>query len=297
MRCGPRGRRKRLRGRQGAAAAARRLRSHVIPVFVGSKFVAGYPTIGGSFWVPLQYVLGLRALGVEAYWLELLWPQSDVARARRCLRTFQRYVEALGVADWVTVVLFPDHERDDPPGREESFGARAKDLWARAHAGLLLNMANSVPASLRGRFARAARRRALAAGVARRPSARVAGAARDSGRALHGGDPVVERCLDGAGERGDRGPQAHELPPRPRAAPTGAGPARARREHPFRGNGRPGPPHPRRLASRGPCGGGGNPRGLSALRAAVTRRVRLRQALVRAHPSGMGERPHCLLPG
>src|SRR5207244_9133117 len=92
------------------------------------------------------------------------------------------------------------------------------------------------------------------------------------------------------------GPQAHELPPRPGAAPTGAGPARARREYPSRGNRRPGPPHPRRLASRGPGGGGGNPRGLSALRAAVTRRVRLRQALVRAHPSGMGERPHRVLP-
>ena len=56
---------------------------HVIPVFVGSGFVAKYPTGGGNFWVPLQYLLGLRALGVEAYWLELLWPQSDVARARR----------------------------------------------------------------------------------------------------------------------------------------------------------------------------------------------------------------------
>ena len=78
-----------------------------MPVFVGSRFVAEYPTGGGGFWVPLQYVLGLRALGVEAYWLERLWPQSDVARARRCLRTFLRYVEALGVVDWVTPCSSP----------------------------------------------------------------------------------------------------------------------------------------------------------------------------------------------
>jgi len=128
----------------------------VIPVFVGSAFVAKYPTGGGNFWVPLQYLLGLRALGVEAYWLELLWPQADVARARRFLSAFQRHVEALGVADWVTIVFFPDHERDDPPGREESFGAPAQDLWTRARGGLLLNLAHSVPASLRGRFARTA---------------------------------------------------------------------------------------------------------------------------------------------
>ena len=211
------------------------------PVFVGSSFVAKYPTGGGNFWVPLQYVLGLRALGVEAYWLELLWPQSDVARARRYLDTFQRYVEALGVAEWVAVVLFPDNEYDEPPGREEHHGAAsARDLWARARDGLLLNLANSIPASLRGRFARTAlfdidpgqfqlwardtdlgvgshdayltigrnlgapdsprpaRRRALAAGVARRAPARVAGAAREPGRALHDGHAMVERRLDGA---------------------------------------------------------------------------------------------------
>ena len=126
----------------------------MIPVFVGSAFVANYPTGGGNFWVPLQYLLGLRALGVEAYWLELLWPQANVERARRFVSAFQRHMEALGVTDWVTIVLFPDHERNDPPGREESFGAPAQDLWARARSGLLLNLAHSVPASLRGRFAR-----------------------------------------------------------------------------------------------------------------------------------------------
>ncbi len=128
----------------------------MIPVFVGSAFVAKYPTGGGNFWVPLQYLLGLRALGVEAYWLELLWPQAEVERARRFVSAFQGHVEALGVADWVNIVLFPDHERHDPPGREESFGAPAQDLWARARAGLLLNLAHSVPASLRGRFGRTA---------------------------------------------------------------------------------------------------------------------------------------------
>jgi hypothetical protein len=129
----------------------------VIPVFVGSGFVAKYPTGGGIFWVPLQYLLGLRALGVEAYWLEVLWPQSDVARARQYLETFQRYVEALGVAEWVAVVLFPHNEYGDPSGREEHYGAAsAQDLWARARDGLLLNLANSIPAGLRGRFARTA---------------------------------------------------------------------------------------------------------------------------------------------
>ena len=38
------------------------------PVFVGSAFVAQYPTGGGNFWVPLQYLLGLvTQLGAWSY--------------------------------------------------------------------------------------------------------------------------------------------------------------------------------------------------------------------------------------
>jgi hypothetical protein len=123
------------------------------PVFVASGFVAKYPTGGGSFWWPAQYVLGLRALGVEVYWLELLWPQGDVERARRFVPTFRRYLEATGLSDHAALVLFPENERDDAPGREEQTGG-PRDLWARARDGVLLNLAHSVPAPLRDRFAR-----------------------------------------------------------------------------------------------------------------------------------------------
>src|SRR5262249_28215418 len=125
-----------------------------VPVFIGSAFVANYPTGGGNFWVPLQYVLGLRALGVEAYWLEMLWPQGDIRRAREVESAFCAYVGALGVSEWVAVVLFPENEREAEPRASEHVGLTASDLWARARDGVLLNMANSVPASLRGRFGR-----------------------------------------------------------------------------------------------------------------------------------------------
>lgn len=126
------------------------------PVFVGSAFVAQYPTGGGNFWVPLQYLLGLRDLGVEAYWLEVLWAHDDEARGREWLAAFRRRVEMLGVADWVTVVFFPDGGRDDPPGRAEHHGMTPGDLRARAHDGVLLNLANSVGTALRADFARTA---------------------------------------------------------------------------------------------------------------------------------------------
>src|SRR5438093_4438931 len=127
-----------------------------LPVFVGSAFVAQYPTGGGNFWVPLQYLLGLRALGVEAHWLELLWAGGDGRRAREFIGAFRDTVERLGVAEWVTLVVFPEGGRDDPPGRAEHHGLGPAELRARARDALLLNLANSVTAPLRVPFARTA---------------------------------------------------------------------------------------------------------------------------------------------
>src|SRR5262245_23770963 len=127
-----------------------------LPVFVGSAFVAKYPTGGGNFWVPLQYLLGLRALGVEAYWLEVLWGKPDPARARGFVTPFLRYVEDLGVAPWVALVLFPDSGRDELPCPSHHWGLAADALWPRARDGLLLTLADSVPAALRARFGRTA---------------------------------------------------------------------------------------------------------------------------------------------
>src|SRR6185295_14550102 len=99
-------------------------------VVVGSAFVAQYPSGGGNFWVPLQYLLGLRALGIEAHWLEMLWSRGDPVRGRQFVTAFRAYVEALGVADWVTRVVFPG-ARGDPPGPAEHHGMRPDELRAR----------------------------------------------------------------------------------------------------------------------------------------------------------------------
>jgi len=126
------------------------------PVFIGSAFVAQYPAGGGIFWVPLQYLLGLRALGIEAYWLEVLWARGDVARGREQVAIFRRQVETLGVSDWVTLLFYPAGDRDHPPAHAEHHGMSADDLRARARDGLLLNLANSVGTPLRSDFARTA---------------------------------------------------------------------------------------------------------------------------------------------
>jgi hypothetical protein len=124
------------------------------PVIIGSAFVAKYPTGGGNFWVPLQYVHGLRDLGVDVHWLELVWGDGDAARARGFVESFRRQVAAAGIADRVTTVCYPDGGPQDPPGRAEQVGLSPQALRDRARDGVLLNVAHSVPRPYRDGFAR-----------------------------------------------------------------------------------------------------------------------------------------------
>ena len=126
-------------------------------VCIGSAFVAQYPRGGGVFWVPLQYVRGLRDLGHDAWWLEVLWTQGDPASDRHCIDVFWRQARAFGVADQVALLYFPDSARDDAaPGRVEHLGMSEAAFAGRRRDALLLNLANSVTAPLRAGFARCA---------------------------------------------------------------------------------------------------------------------------------------------
>ena len=92
------------------------------PIFIGSAFVAQYPAGGGIFWVPLQYLLGLRELGHDAWWLEILWTRGDASTDRAFIDALFRQADALGVADRVVLLHLPDSGRDGPPGRVEYLG-------------------------------------------------------------------------------------------------------------------------------------------------------------------------------
>jgi hypothetical protein len=47
-------------------------------IFLGCGFAAKYREGGGNFSVPLQWILGLRRLKLDAIWLELLPAMDDV---------------------------------------------------------------------------------------------------------------------------------------------------------------------------------------------------------------------------
>ena len=67
-------------------------------IFLGCGFAAKYREGGGNFSVPLQWMLGLRRLKLDAIWLELL-PATDDSQADRArINNFQRQLRAHGLA-------------------------------------------------------------------------------------------------------------------------------------------------------------------------------------------------------
>jgi hypothetical protein len=66
-------------------------------VFLGCGFAAKYREGGGNFSVPLQWMLGLRRLKLDAIWLELLPATDDRRRDEACVRSFQRRLREHGL--------------------------------------------------------------------------------------------------------------------------------------------------------------------------------------------------------
>ncbi|MDP9254401.1 MAG: hypothetical protein M3O66_05625 [Verrucomicrobiota bacterium] len=67
-------------------------------IFLGCGFAAKYREGGGNFSVPLQWMLGLRRLKLDAVWLELLPATKDRSADEACIRNFQRQLRAHGLA-------------------------------------------------------------------------------------------------------------------------------------------------------------------------------------------------------
>jgi hypothetical protein len=65
-----------------------------VTIFLGCGFAAKYREGGGNFSVPLQWMLGLRRLKLDAIWLELLPGTDDVLADHSKIRNFQRQLQA-----------------------------------------------------------------------------------------------------------------------------------------------------------------------------------------------------------
>ena len=67
-------------------------------IFLGCGFAAKYREGGGNFSVPLQWMLGLERLKLDAIWLELLPATDDPEADQARIDNFQRQLRAHGLA-------------------------------------------------------------------------------------------------------------------------------------------------------------------------------------------------------
>lgn len=123
------------------------------PVFIGSAFVAKYPEGGGAFWVPLQYLLGLRHQGINAYWLELLPGSGNAAMDQARIKTFFARARLLNVGDRVVVLYLPEGREGERSEIIPSGPIRPTDVAALMCESVLINLSHSIPRPHRDGFA------------------------------------------------------------------------------------------------------------------------------------------------
>jgi hypothetical protein len=124
-------------------------------VLVAAHNVANNPSIGGHFWVYLQYVHGLRRLGCDVYWLERLCqdePWHDASAAATA--TFFRRMERYGLGGKAILYETTGADGDGPLRFIGASTAATEALFRRAD--LLLNFHYAIDPGLLARFRRTA---------------------------------------------------------------------------------------------------------------------------------------------
>ncbi len=114
-------------------------------IFLGCGFAAKYREGGGNFSVPLQWMLGLRGLKLDAIWLELLPATKDPRSDEACIANFQRQLREHGLGGrYCLLYQKPATDAHDLDG-VRCYGLTRRELTARlAGPNTLLNLSNSL---------------------------------------------------------------------------------------------------------------------------------------------------------
>jgi hypothetical protein len=125
-------------------------------VVIAAYSVSTFPEGGGHFWVYLQYVLGLRQLGYEVYWLEGFQTKGRTEQEAAALATFRARMAQYGLAD--RFILYMTHSKTPTPEAPTEYlnrtRAEAEEIFDRAD--LLLNFHYAISPGLLARFRRTA---------------------------------------------------------------------------------------------------------------------------------------------
>src|SRR5256714_1420151 len=123
-------------------------------VVISAYDVVNYPQGGGHFWVYLQYVLGLRLLGCDVYWLEAVRTENTSEAAG--LSTFRARMQQHGLAG--KFILYHNDRHEGSPDGPVTYlnltRGQAEAIFERAD--LLLNFHYAISPGLLARFRRSA---------------------------------------------------------------------------------------------------------------------------------------------
>jgi len=124
-------------------------------VVVSVYKVANFPTGGGHFWVYMQYVQGLIALGCDVYWLEHFRDVADPPKERELRATFRARMKRFGLEE--RAFLYKVDPEPTGPGVIRFLDGSARRAGAAIRgADLLLNFHYAIHPELLARFDRTA---------------------------------------------------------------------------------------------------------------------------------------------
>src|SRR6266568_1368469 len=129
----------------------------MMPTLVISPYsVATFSEGGGQFWVYLQYVLGMRQLGYDVYWLEAFRTKGRADREAAALATFRARMKQYGLGEKCILYLTHSNETMADVPTEYLGLTRAEAEAVFAKADLLLNFHYAISPKLLARFRRTA---------------------------------------------------------------------------------------------------------------------------------------------
>src|SRR5277367_2538242 len=119
-------------------------------IVLASRSVANYPLGGGVWSWILQYPLGLRALGHNIFWLELMKSSGDRERDGDLAKDFLARISPYGLGPHAAVLVFDDIETQDL-SRAVIYGRPEQTVVDIVRsADMLWNIANAVHPPLLG---------------------------------------------------------------------------------------------------------------------------------------------------
>jgi hypothetical protein len=126
-----------------------------VTIFLGCGFAAKYREGGGNFSVPLQWMLGLRRLKLDAIWLEFLPGRDDALADQSKIRNFQRQLRAYGLGGrYCLLYQTPAADTHDLDSLH-CIGISKRELLERLSGpNVLLNLAYSIHPPLLLKFER-----------------------------------------------------------------------------------------------------------------------------------------------